>query len=106
MKFRICRPKYKNENVPVFTAVIDETKINLAQSIKNIFDKGVEAAVRDNERQEAIIEHRQEIGYVNAVDQETEELSAEEQKELEEAAAEPQQTETSETTTENIQDNE
>ena len=106
MKFRICRPKYRNENVPVFTAVIDETKINLAQSIKNIFDKGVEAAVRDNERQEAIIEHRQEIGYVNAVDQETEELSAEEQRELEEAVAEPQQTETSETTTENIQDNE
>ena len=106
MKFRICRPKYRNENVPVFTAVIDETKINLAQSIKNIFDKGVEAAVRDNERQEAIIEHRHEIGYVNAVDQETEELSAEEQRELEAAAAEPQPTETSETTTENIQDNE
>ena len=37
--------------------------------------------------------HREEIGYVNAVDQETEELSEEEQKEFEE-------------TTENTTDNE
>lgn len=79
MKFKIGRPKYKNEKVPVFTAVIDETKINLAESIRGIFEKGVEAAVNENERQEAIIEHRNEIGYVNAVDQETEELSDGEQ---------------------------
>ena len=83
MKFKIGKPKYKNENIPVFTTVIDETKINLAESIRNIFEKGVEAAVRENERQEAILELRKEIGYINAVDQETEELSAEEQKQLE-----------------------
>lgn len=110
MKFKLCKPKYKNENVPVFTTVIDETKINLARSIRNIFEKGVDAAVRENERQDAILEHRQEIGYVNAVDQETEELSAEEQKELEEATAEPEAAEAGETiekeTTENTQDNE
>ena len=93
MKFKIGRPKYKNEKVPVFTAVIDETKINLAKSIREIFEKGVEAAVNENERQEAIRERRKEIGYVNAVDQETEELSEDEQKQLEE-------------TTENQQDNE
>ena len=93
MKFKIGRPKYKNERVPVFTAVIDQTRINLAESIRNIFEKGVDAAVQENSRQEAIREHREEIGYVNAVDQETEELSEEEQKEFEE-------------TTENTQDNE
>ena len=93
MKFKIGRPKYKNEKVPVFTAVIDQTKINLAESIRGIFEKGVDAAVQENSRQEAIRERREEIGYVNAVDQETEELSAEEQKEFEE-------------TTENTQDNE
>jgi hypothetical protein len=93
MKFKIGRPKYKNERVPVFTAVIDQTRINLAESIRGIFEKGVDAAVQENSRQEAIREHREEIGYVNAVDQETEELSEEEQKELEE-------------TTENTTDNE
>ena len=83
MKFKIGRPKYRNEKVPVFTTVIDETKINLAESIRNIFEKGVEAAVQENERQSAIMDRKDEIGYVNAVDQEVEELSAEEQKELE-----------------------
>jgi hypothetical protein len=101
MKFKIGRPKYRNEKVPVFTAVIDETRLNLARSIKDIFEKGVEAAVRENERQEAIHEHSLEIGYVNAVDQETEELSEEEQKELDEATAE-----TNDESTENQQDNE
>lgn len=98
MKFKIGKPKYKNEKVPVFTAVIDETRINLAESIRGIFEKGVEAAIKENERQEAILEHRKEIGYINAVDQETEELSEEEQKALEE-------TENSETT-DNQTDNE
>ena len=93
MKFKICKPRYKNEKVPVFTTVIDETKVNLSESIRGIFEKGVDATVQENSRQEAIRERRREIGYVNAVDQETEELSADEQKEFEE-------------TTENIQDNE
>ncbi len=109
MKFKIGRPKYKNEKVPVFTAVIDETRLNLARSIRNIFEKGVEAAVQENERQEAILGHSQEIGYVNAVDLETEELSEEEQKELEEAVAEDTSGETEtdiNESTENQQDNE
>ena len=101
MKFKIGRPKYKNEKVPVFTAVIDETRLNLAQSIKNIFEKGVEAAIQENERQEAILGHSKEIGYINAVDQETEELSEEEQMELDQATAE-----TNNESTENQQDNE
>lgn len=83
MKFKIGKPKYKSEKVPVFTAVIDETRINLAESIRGIFEKGVDAAVIENEKQAAIDELKQEIGYVNAVDQETEELSEEEQKQLE-----------------------
>jgi len=73
MKFKIGKPKYKSANVPVFTTVIDQTRINLATSIRNIFEKGVEAAVQENERQEAIKARQEEIGYVNAVDIETEE---------------------------------
>lgn len=88
MKFKIGKPKYKNANVPVFTAVIDETRINLVESIHSIFEKGVELAVKENERQEAIEELKQQIGYVNAAEQQIEELSAEEQQQLEEAEEE------------------
>ena len=82
MKFKIGKPKYKNEKVPVFTAVIDQTRINLAESIRGIFEKGVDAAIRENERQDAISELKKDLGYINAVDQETQELSTEEQMQL------------------------
>ncbi len=82
MKFKIGKPKYKNKKIPVFTAVIDRTRFNLAESIRNIFEKGVEIAVRENEMQSAIAEHKKDIGYVNAADQKLEELSEEEQKQL------------------------
>ena len=85
MKFKIGKPKYKNTKIPVFTEVIDQTRINLAQSIKGIFEKGVEAAVRENERQEAIESFKKETGYVNAVDQQMEELSDDEKKQIEES---------------------
>lgn len=83
MKFKIGKPKYKNTKIPVFTEVIDQTRINLAQSIKGIFEKGVEAAVRENEKQEAIAAFKKETGYVNAVDQQMEELSEDERKQME-----------------------
>jgi hypothetical protein len=85
MKFKIGRAKYKNENIPMFSTVIDKTKINLVESIRNILEKGVEIAVRENEKQEAIEELKQQIGYVNAAEQQMEELSEEEKKQLEEA---------------------
>ena len=84
MKFKLGKAKYKNRNVPVFSTVIDETKVNLVESIRNIFDKGVDAAFVDNSKQSAIEEHKKKIGYVQAVDQKMEELSEDEQKQLEE----------------------
>ncbi len=83
MKFRIGKPKYKNTRIPVFTAVIDETRLNLAESIRNIFEKGVELAVMENEKQNAIEELKKDIGYVNAAEQNMEELSEEEMRQLE-----------------------
>ena len=83
MNFKIGRAKYKNDNIPVFSTVVDQTKINLLKSIQNIFDKGVEAAISENSRQAAIIEHKKDIGYVRAVDMKLEELSASEQKQME-----------------------
>mgnify|MGYP006375036739 FL=1 len=63
----------------------DRARINVAESIRGIFEKGVDAAVKENERQEAIEEHKKSIGYVNAVDQQLEELSDDEKKQIEEA---------------------
>ena len=82
-KFKIGKAKYKSTKIPVFTAVIDDTRINLLSSIKGIFEKGVEAAISENEKQAAINEHKQNIGYVNAVDMQLEELSASEQAQVE-----------------------
>lgn len=83
MKFKIGKAKYKNRNVPVFSTVIDNTKINLVESIRNIFDKGVTAAIIENENMGALEEHKKEIGYIQAVDQKMEELSIDEQKQIE-----------------------
>ncbi len=88
MNFKIGKPKYKTTSVPVFTAVIDQTRLNLAESIRGIFEKGVEIAVRENELQQAITDHKRRIGYVNAAEQALEELTYAEQKLLEEESAE------------------
>ncbi|MGM9736701.1 MAG: hypothetical protein ACI3ZL_09855, partial [Candidatus Cryptobacteroides sp.] len=83
LKFKIGKARYKNTNVPVFSSVIDDTKINLLESIKGIFEKGVEAAINENNRQEAIENKKMELGYVNVAEQELEPLSEQEQKQLE-----------------------
>lgn len=83
MRFKIGKAKYKSIDVPMFTAVIDKTKINLVESINNIFTKGVEAAVNENSRQIEISEHKEKIGYVQAVEQSMEELTEEEKKQVE-----------------------
>ena len=91
-KFKIGKPKYKNADVPAFSSVIDETKVNLVKSIKDIFRKGVDTVVKENSLSQ-VNEYRLKTNYVRAVDQKLEELSADEQKqfaaeEAEEAAAE------------------
>ena len=83
MKFDIGKAKYKSGEVPVFSAVIEETKINLLEAIRNIFEKGVDATINENIRQSAILNHKKKIGYVRAVDMKMETLSADEQKQIE-----------------------
>ncbi len=87
MKFRIGRPKYKTPDVPVFSKVIDDTKINLVSSIEDIFKKGVDAAIREHNEVDLIRKYKKKINYVRAVDQELEELSKDEQKQVEEEEA-------------------
>ncbi|MGM9739879.1 MAG: hypothetical protein ACI3ZP_04675 [Candidatus Cryptobacteroides sp.] len=63
-KFKIGKAKYKNTNVPVFTAIIDTTQMNLINSIHNIFTKGVEAAFQtNNSLKEAVAERKAVLGY-------------------------------------------
>ena len=83
MKFRIGRAKYKDANVPVFSSVIDQTRLNLLESIRNIFTKGVDAAVRENESQQAIEGYKEKIDYSNAAETDMESLSPEEEARLE-----------------------
>ena len=98
MKFKIGRAKYKNGNVPAFSSVIDETKINLVESIHNIFDKGVDAAFKENIMQSAILDHKRNINYVRAIDIKLEELSPDEQKQVEADEAAEEVEEAAETT--------
>ena len=62
-----------------------ETRLNLLRSIRNIFSKGVDAAIRENEKQEAVEDYKDEIGYRNAAETDMEELSSEESATLEAA---------------------
>lgn len=77
MKFRLGKPQYKSADVPSFTKVIDESRINLRKNLANIFNKGshditrIEVIKRDEEMEKALRV------------QETEELSIEEKKALE-----------------------
>ena len=87
MKFHIGRAKYKNPNVPVFSKVIDQSKINLVSSIQNIFHKGVDAAIKENNITDNIITKMREINYIRAVDQKLEELSEDEKKKVSEEEA-------------------
>lgn len=48
-KVSLGKPKYRDGNVPVFTRQLDTVQINLAKSILDIFDKGVESVMRHNE---------------------------------------------------------
>lgn len=68
-KWRLGRAKYRNaKKVPVFTQVIDQTTISLSKSINNIFQKGVEIAVAENEAQKAINDYKDNTSYVAAID--------------------------------------
>ncbi len=47
-KYRLGKAQYKSTNVPVFTSQIDTLQMNLVSSIHNIFNKGVDLAVKQN----------------------------------------------------------
>lgn len=86
-KFRIGKPKYKNVNVPVFSGVIDQTRINLRESIQDIFRRGVDNAIRENRSNSYIERRREELGYKAAVDLQLDSLTSGEKASLDSLSA-------------------
>ncbi len=80
-KWKLGKAKFKSTKIPLFDNEIDDVRLNLVNSIHNIFNRGVEQAMIQHEKaQEAVEEKKTEIAYSA---EETEELSTIEQKALE-----------------------
>lgn len=51
-RFSLGRNKYRNGKVPSFTADLDTVQVNILDVIRNIYDKGVENAMEQMEREQ------------------------------------------------------
>ncbi len=45
-KFALCRARYRDGSVPAYTTQLDSVQINIARSIRNIFNNGVDNVMR------------------------------------------------------------
>lgn len=85
-RWKLGKAKFKSTTIPLFDDEIDGLRLNLVSSIHNIFDRGIEQAIRRNEEaQQAIEEKKTEVAYSADL---TEDLSEKEVKELEAAEEE------------------
>lgn len=71
VKFRLGKAKYKNTNVPVFTKQLDTVQYSLINSIHNIFEKGVEKAIRENREQQIVQDRMAALSYSMETDVDT-----------------------------------
>lgn len=79
-KWKLGKTKYKSRNIPLFDDQINGLMHSLTNAIHNIFEKGVDQAIRQNElSQKAIEDKKKELEYSASL---TEELSAEEKQTL------------------------
>ncbi|MCQ2184017.1 MAG: hypothetical protein MJY62_01225 [Bacteroidales bacterium] len=76
MNFKLGKAKYQNGNIPVFTEVVDTVQVNLRTSISNIFKKGVDKAIRENNVSELFESTKKKANYKNAADEPLDSLSA------------------------------
>lgn len=81
-RYSIGKAQYKSTSIPVFSSAVDTMQVNLIVSIRDIFRKGVDAAIREagHERQH-MEQMKSQMGYRDE-DDDDELLSAEEQDEL------------------------
>lgn len=71
--FRIGRAKYKNTDLPVYAGVIDSTRLNLRNYITHVFQRGVEAALRNGGSLDAVERFKrkhQDIGEMETLSEE------------------------------------
>ena len=81
-RWKLGKAKFKSVKIPIFDEEVDGVRLNLVSSIHNIFDRGIENAIKRNEEaQQAVEEKKAEVSYTGA--EETEELSEEMKRELE-----------------------
>lgn len=80
-RWKLGKARYKSTDVPVFEEQVDGLRFNLMNAIHNIFDRGVENALRQNEASQAAIESKKaELEYSS---DDPDDLDEEERKELE-----------------------
>ena len=78
--WKLGKTKYKSRNIPLFDDQVNSLTLNLTTAIHNIFEKGVEQAIKQNELSQKVIETKKnELEYSASL---TEDLSAEEKKTL------------------------
>ena len=79
-KWKLGKTKYKSRNIPLFDDQVNSLMLNLTNAIHNIFERGVEQAIKQNElSQQAIEAKKKELEYSDSL---TDDLSAEEKKTL------------------------
>ena len=77
-KWKLGKTKYKSRNIPLFDDQVNSLKLNLTTAIHNIFENGVEQAIKQTEQsQEAIEQRKKALEYSSAL---TGDLSEEEKK--------------------------
>ena len=85
--FKIGKARYKSANLPVYTALIDSTRLNLRDHIANIYKIGIDAAMRENTMLRRIEQERERNEA--EIPQEMEALTQEEEQKLEEIEPAP-----------------
>ena len=84
MSFKLGRAKYRSNELPSFSREIDQSRMNLVESIRNVFRHGVRQAVIDNKSQrKRFRQAREKKDYRRSASLETlEELSGSDRKQL------------------------
>lgn len=64
VNFKLGKPRFKKEDaIPSFSKAIDTTRINLLQSIRNIYNRNAEAVLRENNAQMELRRERARKNY-------------------------------------------
>jgi hypothetical protein len=84
-RWKLGKAKFKSTKIPLFDDQVDGVRVNLVNSIHNIFERGVEQAIKQNEQAQSAIESKKAAESYSA--EETEELTEAEKQELNAAEA-------------------